>query len=88
MKKITKKIIIPFSISEYKKGYYKVEDKHGRKVRIAFTDLKSEQPILAAVEYVSNSQCLEVVRTYYKNGQYFQSKESDNNLILIKIVGA
>ena len=79
-----KKINIPFSLSEYQKGGYEVEDGRGRKVRIAFTDLESSQPILAAVLFVRSPEPGEVVRTYCENGQYHSYRVSDNDLVLIK----
>jgi len=42
-----KKVKIPFSLSEYKKGGYKVESRDGRSVRIICTDVKEYRyPIL------------------------------------------
>lgn len=76
-----KKIKIPFSLEEYKKGGYELEDGHGRSVRIGFTDRKGKQPIVGLV----NCKDGEVACNYSENGIYdIYGTHSDNDLVLIK----
>ena len=76
-----KKIKIPFSLEEYQKGDYEVEDGHGRSVRIGFTDAKcNHQPIMALVENMGE----ELTRFYYKDGRYSTNGTSSEDLFLIK----
>ena len=76
-----KKIKIPFSLSEYQKGGYEVENGFGNKVRIGFTDKKGKQPILGLVDCKDG----EVACNYSENGLYdIYGTHSDNDLVLIK----
>ena len=76
-----KKIKISFSLEEYKKGGYEVEDGHGRSVRIGFTDRKGKQPILGLVDCKDG----EVACNYSENGLYdIYGTHSYNDLVLIK----
>ena len=61
-----KKIKIPFSLEEYNKGGYEVENGFGNKVRIGFTDRKGKQPILGLVDCKDG----EVACNYSENGIY------------------
>lgn len=76
-----KKIKIPFSLKEYKKGGYEVENGFGNKVRIGFTDRKGKQPILGLVDCKDG----EVACNYSENGLYdIYGTHSDNDLFLVK----
>ena len=75
-----KKVKIPFSLDEYQKGGYEVENKHGRKVRIVCTDTKGYYPISGLVDFGDD----ESYKTYLENGNFQKCKTSDSDLVLIK----
>ena len=60
-----KKAKIPFRLSEYEKGIYKVETRDGRSVRILCTNAKGDDPIQALV--LENSE-LESAIGYFNDG--------------------
>ena len=75
-----KKVKIPFSLDEYNKGGYEVENKHGRKVRIMCTDTKGYYPISGLVDVGD----YESYKTYLENGNFQRCRTSDDDLVLIK----
>ena len=79
--KIMKKIKMPFSLSEYQKGGYEVETRSDKKVRIAMTDLRGTQPILAVMESSKNTDS---DFRFTINGKYYASTPSDYDLFLVK----
>ena len=75
-----KKVRIPFSLNEYQKGGYEVENKFCDSVRIVCTDAKGAQPILALLFRCGE----ESDKRYSEDGRYYPSGPSDNDLVLIK----
>ena len=75
-----KKVKIPFSLDEYQKGGYEVENKHGDKVRIVCIDTKGGYPISGLVDKGEN----EFYKTYLENGNFQKCRTSDDDLVLIK----
>lgn len=72
-----KKIKIPFSLEEYNKGEYEVENGFGYKVRILYTDAKyTKQPIVGLVS---------VYNGYCEDGSYCNKDlPCSDDLVLVK----
>ena len=79
-----KKVIIPFSLTEYQKGGYEVETRSGLKVRIICSDQKcSSYPIVALTsDFCEDSEC---VCCYTIKGKYLTAEHNDSlDLFLFK----
>src|SRR5574344_1532543 len=76
-----KKIIIPFSLSEYQKGGYSVKTRYGKNVRVICTDrTDNDYPIVALVKNCNK----EVARFFSENGESIIEEESIYDLFLVK----
>ena len=76
-----KKIIIPFSLSEYQKGGYSVQTRYGKNVRVICTDRKdNDYPIVALVKNCNK----EDARFFSENGESIIEEESIYDLFLVK----
>lgn len=58
-----------------------VVTREGLKVRILATNLHSDEPIVAAVQFYEDSD-FEVARTYFSNGHAFFTGEANEDLFL------
>lgn len=76
-----KKIIIPFSLSEYQKGEYSVQTRYGKNVRVICTDrTDNDYPIVALVKNCNK----EAARFFSENGESIIEEESIYDLFLVK----
>ena len=76
-----KKIIIPFSLSEYQKGGYSVQTRYGKNVRVICTDrTDNDYPIVALVKNCNK----EAARFFSENGESIIEEESIYDLFLVK----
>ena len=77
-----KKAKFPFSLSEYKKGIYKVETRDGKPVRILCTDVKRFYPIEALI--LENSSRENAI-SYLADGEFGGANNHKNyDLVLVK----
>jgi hypothetical protein len=76
-----KKIIIPFSLSEYQKGGYSVQTRYGKNVRVICTDrTDNDYPIVALVKNCNK----EAARFFSENGESIIEEESIYDSFLVK----
>ena len=76
-----KKIIIPFSLSEYQKGGYSVKTRYGKNVRVICTDrTDNDYPIVALVKNCNK----EAAHFFSENGESIIEEESIYDLFLVK----
>lgn len=76
-----KKIRIPFSLSEYEKGGYKVETREGKSVRILCTDrIEDYYPLVALIKYDD----AEPIYSFSQNGERIIEEETNLDLFLVK----
>ena len=77
-----KRIEIPFSLKDLDE--YRIETKHGDKVRIICTDRKdSTYPIVALITSYNNNVERESVEFYTRKGKYNYGRDTDSDLVFI-----
>ena len=77
-----KKVRMPFDLTEFKKGGYKVETRDGNPVRIVCADLKSKRRTIVGL--ITDEENTEHVLLWYENGHYHPGVEYYYDLFLVK----